>query len=79
MIQLWCIIDKGRWQNAMFKQIRKIALLLSIVGTFGVTICHTSYAQQFDYMSAADFADKRGDSRGKEIAKMFQKKEGKRG
>ena len=77
MIQLWCIIDKGRWQNAMFKQIRKIALLFSIVGTFCVAICHTSYAQQFDYMSAADFANKRGDSRGKEIAKMFQKKEGK--
>lgn len=77
MIQLWCIIDKGRWQNAMFKQIRKIALLFSIVGTFCVTICHTSYAQQFDIMSAADFADERGDSKdGKRIAKMLQKKEG---
>ena len=60
MIQLWCIIDKGRWQNAMFKQIRKIALLFSIVGTFCVAIYHTSYAQQFDIMNAADFAENHG-------------------
>ena len=71
MIQLWCIIDKGRWQNAMFKQIRKIALLFSIVGTFCVTICHTSYAQQFDYMSAADFAKYHG---GKEYVDILEKK-----
>ena len=60
----------------MLKQAKEIFKLLSLAGSFCICLFSVAYAQMFEAQSAADFAEKRGDSYGKIIAKMFQKKEG---